>query len=168
MSLGNIIGIMASDPNGVIGKGMELPWHFPDEFEHFQKTTFGHVVVMGRKTFETMPLSLLKNRTSVVFSHHQIKHSLNEEIDCTFVSSLEDFLSRKSQWENQKIFMIGGAEIAHLFLKNGLISEFILTKIDQPFEGNVHLNLTLLDGWSQAILKQTPNYIVYRLKKPKN
>ena len=55
MSVGNIIGIMASDPNGVIGKGKDLPWHLPDEFEHFQKTTFGHVVVMGRKTLRQCP-----------------------------------------------------------------------------------------------------------------
>lgn len=167
MGVGNIIGIMASDPNGVIGKGKDLPWHFPDEFEHFQKTTFGHVVVMGRKTFETMPLSLLRNRTPVIFSH-QVKPSFHAEIECIFVTSLEDFLTRKSQWDNKKIFMIGGAEIAHLFLKNGLISEFILTRIDQPFEGDVHLNLKLLDGWPQTILKQTPNYTICCLKNPKN
>ena len=64
-----------------------------------------------------MPLSLLRTRTSVVFSH-QAKPSLDADIECTFVNSLEEFLSRMSRWKNQKIFMMGDSRIAHLFLKH--------------------------------------------------
>ncbi len=66
-----IIGIMAVDPNGVIGINNDLPWRYPSEFKHFCQVTDKQIIVMGRKTFETVPQSILKNRTPIVFSRNK-------------------------------------------------------------------------------------------------
>ncbi len=167
MSIRKNIGVMATDPRGVIGKDGGLPWHYPDELDHFCTLTRGHVVVMGRKTFEIMPDVLLKERIPVVFSRQQEKSCINNDIEYTSVHSIEDFLKYINQSRNEKIFMIGGAEIAHLFLENKLITEFILTKIHQSYEGDTSLNLKLFEDWPQTILKHTENYTIYHLKYPK-
>ncbi len=163
----NLTGIMATDPHGVIGKGGGLPWHYADELEHFRTLTHGHVIVMGRKTFEAMPRTLLKGCIPIVFSRQQTKPCANNDIEYTSVNSIEGFLAHINQLKTQKIFMIGGAEIAHLFLENELLTDFILTKIHQSYEGDASLNLKFFQDWPQTILKRTENYTIYHLKNPK-
>ena len=64
-----ITGLMACDPDGVIGNKGALPWSYPEDLSHFQRTTHGQVMIMGQKTFESTPMELLKNRFNIVFSH---------------------------------------------------------------------------------------------------
>ena len=158
---------MAAAPYGVIGKDGGLPWHCPDEREHFRTLTQGHVIVMGRKTFDTMPCVLLKEHLPVVFSRQQEKSCVNNDIKYTSVNSIECFLAYINQLKNQKIFMVGGAEIAHLFLENDLLTDFILTKIHQSYEGDTFLNLKLLENWPQTVLNQTAHYTIYHINHPK-
>jgi len=162
-----IIGIMAADPQGVIGKNNGLPWDYPDDIQYFLKTTQGHPVVMGRKTFEATPQSFFKERRTIVFSRNPQQY-VNEQTDRIFVSSLMEFLSVADQWIDQKIYMIGGAEIANLFFENGLISEFILTSIHKSYEGDVQLNMKRFEGWTRKILLETPDFTIYQLIKPLN
>ena len=63
--------IAAMSLNRVIGRGNQLPWHLPEDFKWFKKTTTGHVVVMGRKTFESLPKPLPNRRTLVLTRHPQ-------------------------------------------------------------------------------------------------
>ncbi|RDD35706.1 Dihydrofolate reductase [Wolbachia endosymbiont of Cylisticus convexus] len=106
-----IIGIMAVDPHGVIGINNDLPWHYPSEFKHFCQVTDKQVIIMGRKTFETIPQSVLKNRTPIVFSRNKC---FNRGPKCTVVSSMQEFLLIKS---SSQVFVIGGAQIVHLFFR---------------------------------------------------
>ncbi|QOD38241.1 dihydrofolate reductase [Candidatus Wolbachia massiliensis] len=157
-----IIGIMAVDPNGVIGIDNGLPWHYPSELEHFHQVTDKQVIVMGRKTFETMPQNILKDRIPVVFSRNKLSSCFNRDIKCTIVSSMQEFLSVQS---SSQIFVIGGAQIAHLFLEHNLISEFIITEIHKPYKGDVYFNLALLDGWNKTIFRKTKDYTICRLTR---
>ncbi|MGL9758752.1 MAG: dihydrofolate reductase [Wolbachia sp.] len=152
-----IIGIMAVDPKGVIGINNRLPWHYPSELDHFRHVTDKQVIVMGRKTFETIPQNILK---PIVFSRNKLSPCFNKGIECTIVSSMQEFLSIQS---SSKVFMIGGAQIAHLFLEYDLISEFIITEIHRPYEGDVYFNLTLLDRWNKTILTKTKDYTICKL-----
>ncbi|UPA55580.1 dihydrofolate reductase [Wolbachia pipientis] len=154
-----IIGIMAVDPNGVIGINNGLPWHYPSELDHFRQVTDKQVMVMGRKTFETIPQNILK---PIVFSRNKLGPCFNKGIECTIVSSMQEFLSIQS---SSKVFVIGGAQIAHLFLKYDLISEFIITEIHRPHEGDVYFNLTLLDRWNKTILTKTKDYTICKLTR---
>jgi dihydrofolate reductase len=158
-----VTGIMAVDPKGVVGINNGLPWHYPSELDHFHQVTDKQVIVMGRKTFETMPQNILKDRIPIVFSRNKLSSRFDGSIKCTIISSIQEFLSIQSSWSYPKIFMIGGAQIAHLFLEYDLISEFIITKIHRPYKGDVYFNLTLLDGWHQTILTQMKDYTIYRL-----
>ncbi len=160
-----VIGIMAVDPNGVIGINNGLPWHYPSELDHFRQVTDKQVIVMGRKTFETMPQDILANRIPIVFSRDKLNSCFNRGVKCTIISSMQEFLSIQSNWSYPQIFVIGGAQIAHLFLEYNLISEFIMTEIYKPYKGDVYFNLTLLDGWHKTILTKTKDYTICRLTR---
>lgn len=154
----NIIGLMACDPLGLIGKDGDMPWHNPDETAHFRRMIEGQVVVMGYNTFITFPPS---NCLKIVFSRH-IPQEL--ENDVVFISSIEEF-NVLTLPQDKKIFMIGGAEIAHLFLQQGLISEFILTKMKEIYDGDVFLDLNFLQNWSSSVVIDHKDYTIYRLIK---
>ncbi|WP_341749364.1 dihydrofolate reductase [Candidatus Tisiphia endosymbiont of Sialis lutaria] len=190
-----IIGIMAATQQGVIGDRNSLPWSYPEELEHFRATTSGHIMIMGRKTYNIIPKTSLTivnsgefgarsdgatpisnrralsddvtnfssidyNRDIIVFSrnHHCISN------DVKIVSSLNEFLKYiQSLNLVKKLFMIGGAEIAHLFLEHNLISYFILTKIHHLYSGDTSIDLRYFKGWDEKILKEHPNYTICKL-----
>lgn len=160
-----VIAIMAVDPKGVIGINNRLPWHYPSELDHFRQVTDKQVIVMGRKTFETMPQDILGNRIPIVFSRDKLNSCFNRGVKCTIISSMQEFLSIQSNWSYPQIFVIGGAQIAHLFLEYNLISEFIMTEIYKPYKGDVYFNLTLLSGWNKTILTKTKDYTICKLTR---
>jgi len=157
LSAVEITGIMACDPNGLIGSKGRMPWSNHDETEHFRRTTAGHLLVMGHNTFKS---SSWEGRDTIVFSN-QIKGRLGSAL---FVNSIEDFLNTTIQ-SKEKIFMIGGAQIAHLFLRNRLVSEFLLTKMKKRYTGDTFLNLNLLQNWRSSVHIEHEEYTVYRLIK---
>ncbi|MFH0902023.1 MAG: dihydrofolate reductase [Pseudomonadota bacterium] len=72
-----MIAIAAMSKNRVIGKGGSIPWRIPDEFKWFRRMTFNGVVIMGRKTFESLPAPLV-GRVNIVLSRHPAKLLGNE------------------------------------------------------------------------------------------
>lgn len=64
--------IAAMSENRVIGCGNKIPWHLPEDFKWFKKTTIGHVVVFGRRTFEGLPKAI-PNRRKLVLTRHPKK-----------------------------------------------------------------------------------------------
>nr|AIA12974.1 Dihydrofolate reductase [uncultured bacterium] len=153
-----ITGLMACDPSGLIGKNGWIPWYYPKEFEHFKLTIGSSPLVMGSKTFESLPENILRDRMSIVFSHNG---SNARGHDVTFISSLDEFLTLGI---GEEIFMIGGAEVAHLFLKNKMIKKFILTKIKKAYDGDAFLDISLLDGFDKELIEDAPDYAIYRYR----
>lgn len=103
--------ITAMDDNRVIGINNTLPWHIPEDLQHFKNTTKGHTVIMGRKTYDSLGVyKPLPNRVNIVISRTQYQD--NEHQDVHFTSSLENainlapFLSHSAD-----TFIIGGSEI---------------------------------------------------------
>ena len=161
LKLRKAIGIMAATNEGIIGKGNVLPWHYPEELEHFRSTTDGHTIIMGRKTYEAIPQGVFSSRKSIIFSKNP------DELDAKpgiVVKSLEEYFDViQGLGEDEKIFMIGGAEIAHLFLKHKLISSFILTRIHRLYSGDTYLDLNYFKGWRENVLKSSPHYTILQL-----
>ena len=94
--------IAAMSLNRVIGRDGKIPWHLPEDFQWFKKVTTGHVVLMGRKTFESLGKPL-PNRTNVV---------LTRGGDIPGVTTLHDLADLSaSHFAPREIFVIGGAEI---------------------------------------------------------
>lgn len=116
----NISLILSVGRNNEIGKGNDLIWHFHADMKFFRETTTGNTVIMGRKTFESLP-KVLPNRKNIVISTDQ-----NLKIDgAVVVHSVEEALEEA---KNDNVFVIGGGKIYVEFLP--LADKIYLTEID--------------------------------------
>lgn len=119
--------IVAASENNIIGKDNKLIWHLSNDLKRFKELTIGHHVIMGRKTYESMPRSL-PNRTNVIVTRK--KDYLAENAIVT--NSLDEALSVAS--EDSQPFIIGGGEIYKTAMD---ISDRIeLTRVHHHFEGD--------------------------------
>ena len=66
--MSKVSAIVAIAENGVIGNGLEIPWHISEDFKHFKRTTTGGIIVMGRRTWESLGSKPLPNRENVVIT----------------------------------------------------------------------------------------------------
>lgn len=98
--------IAALSENRVIGKAGEIPWHLKDDFRRFKERTTGHVIVMGRKTHESIGRPL-PGRTNIVIT----RDTAREIPGCVVVGSLTEALSKAREIESEEIFVIGGGQI---------------------------------------------------------
>jgi len=99
--------ITCHTPDYLIGVHNQLPWHLPADLARFKKITTGHIIVMGRKTYQSLGRPL-PNRTHVVFSRNSFKAQ-----GCYVVSTLDEL---RTVVNDQECFVIGGAQIYHLFI----------------------------------------------------
>jgi dihydrofolate reductase len=155
-----IIGIMACDSNNLIGNAGSLPWHYPTELDFFRTTTYAQIIIMGANTFHTMPQSILKDRFNIIFSK-TIKAKQRQE-NVIYVSSINDFLSLDQLPQSKKYFMIGGAELATLFLINNMISTFLLTRIKSTYIGDRFFPFELLKHWPSIIVRADREFTIYQ------
>ena len=95
--------IFARDPNGVIGVNGKLPWHLPEDLKHFKQLTKGHPVLMGRKTWESLPVKPLPGRCNFVLSSKLMK---DVQVFYSYTSAIK-FLSCYFD----KVFIIGGSNV---------------------------------------------------------
>nr|WP_295771744.1 dihydrofolate reductase [Rhodoferax sp.] len=124
--------ILARARNGVIGHNKALPWHLPEDMAHFKRTTMGCPVVMGRKTWDSLPPRFrpLPGRVNIVVTR-QIAWN---EIGAQPSSSLDEALSLCEQFEN--VWVIGGADIYAQTLPRA--NTAVVTEIDADFEGDAY------------------------------
>ncbi len=115
------------DPNRLIGRDGSLPWHIPEDLAFFKKTTLGHPVLMGRKTFESIGRPLPKRRNIVLtrdktWSHEGVEviHSPEEIPDSTGT-----------------IHVIGGAEIYRTLTDR--IDEWLVSHVHSHYDGDTYL-----------------------------
>lgn len=100
----NLAIIVAMARNRTIGAGNTLPWHCPEDLQHFKKLTMGHHIIMGRKTYYSIGKAL-PGRTTVVVSRDR---TLKLE-GCTVVQSIPEAIAACAR--DPQIFVVGGAEI---------------------------------------------------------
>ena len=99
--------IVAASENNVIGRDGKLPWHLPDDLKFFREMTEGHPLIMGRKTFESLP-KLLPNRRHIVVTHDRTYNAEGAEE----ASSLDEaIMFAHKDNPTERIFIIGGGEI---------------------------------------------------------
>jgi len=158
-----IIGIMAAAKDGLVGKNKDLPWSYPSEMQHFKDTVNGHAVIMGRSSYEFFPKSLMGSCNVIILSRDASLKIKGAKV----VNSLEECLEYV-QPLGQKIFMTGGAQVAHLFLRHGLISSFILTIINKSYQGDTYIDLKFFDNWTSTILSKCDDYTIFELVRLKS
>lgn len=121
--------IAAIGKNRELGKDNQLIWHFPQDLKFFKEQTKGHTIVMGRKTFESLP-GMLPKRHHIVISKSGAKFP--EEVEV--FSSIDAFVDAY-QTKEEEIFVIGGATIYKQMLS--LCHRLILTEINQSYNADV-------------------------------
>ena len=118
--------IAAVSENNVIGKDNKLIWSLPEDLKRFKLITTGHTIIMGRKTFESLPVKPLKNRINVVLTNDE-----SFEYEGVFVEhSLEDVLIKYKNLQKD-VFIIGGSSIYKQFMPYA--DMVYLTEIDYGF-----------------------------------
>ncbi len=158
-----ITGIMACDPKGVIGLKGQVPWSYHEEFEYFYQIVHNNIIIMGHKTFDALPSRISQNCICIIFSKNIPTQSSDHGV--FFVKYLDELWEVIKLFSDKKIFMVGGAEIATFFLKQNLINEFLLTKINKDYEGDTFFPLDLLEGWDSMMIYKTNNYQIYKFTK---
>lgn len=123
--------IVAVDENNAIGRGMEMMWDLPIDMQHFKRTTFGHPVIMGRKTFESFGKPL-RGRKNIVITRNRNFHPAGVHV----VDTLDDALKIAGEDNPDEIFIIGGGEIYKLAFP--LADRIYLTVVHHKFEGDVY------------------------------
>ena len=116
--------VWAMGQNRVIGQGGKMPWYLSADLIHFRKLTRGHVVVMGRKTYESIGEALPK-RTNVVLTRDR----QFEAPGCEVVHSVDEVLR-----DERPVFIIGGAELYREFLPHA--QTLHITRIHAEFAGD--------------------------------
>ena len=138
--------IVAYTNNLLIGKDNSIPWHISDDLKRFKTLTTGNVIIMGRKTFESLGSKPLPNRTNVVISS-KVSTSNSVKVYKNLIEAINDH-------ENEKIFLIGGYSI----YKEGLnfASHLEITEIDISLEGDTYFPNIDWNEWK--ITKTEKNY----------
>lgn len=140
--MGSGLGLIwAQSSSGVIGRDGGIPWHLPEDLAHFKELTMGHTVVMGRRTWESLPTKVrpLPGRRNVVLTR-QADYMAD---GATVVSDLEDAL-------DENAWVIGGAEIYHLALPRAARCEVTEVEVDLRVEDEDALAPMLDESWVGA------------------
>lgn len=142
--------IAAMAENRVIGKEGKIPWHLPGELPFFKKTTWGHAIVMGRKTYESLgkPLS---GRRNIVLSR-----TLPPAAGITVVKNLEEL--KALGITSEEIFVIGGAEVYRLLLPE--CDTLILTRVHRVVEGDTFFPPFEKEFRVEKVLLEAPEYTI--------
>jgi dihydrofolate reductase len=122
--------IVACTENRVIGCKGKIPWYCPEDMKLFRKLTKWHYVLMGRKTWDSLPIRPLKNRYSIVLSSNVIEYPKNK--DTTFIKNLDEV---KAIWNY--ILCIGGGAVYKEVLDKGLVDEIWMSVMKKEYDGDV-------------------------------
>lgn len=135
--------IAALAKNRVIGKDNDMPWHIPEDLRFFKRSTLGKPMIMGRKTFESLPGLLPKRRHIVVSRQADLVLEGAET-----VSSLEAACALAAEDNAAEIMVIGGAQLYELALPKA--SRLYLTYIHESFEGDTFFPEFNSDDWQEV------------------
>ena len=129
MSRPEVVLVVARADNGVIGKDGELPWHIPADLKHFKRVTMGTPMIMGRRTFESLP-GLLPGRRHIVLTRDESWRREGAEV----VHAADEALELAG---GDRVSVIGGAEIFTVF--SGMADRVELTEVHVSADGDTFM-----------------------------
>jgi len=132
--------IVAVAENNAIGKNNKLLWHIPEDLKRFKQITTGHTVVMGKRTWESLPIRPLPNRRNMVITDDPTDVFTGAEM----VMSIKAALNLMKTGD--EYFIIGGASVYSQFLP--LCDRLYLTKVHQSYEADVFFPELNLSQWN--------------------
>jgi dihydrofolate reductase len=132
--------IAAVSRNGVIGDGARMPWHLPEDLAHFKRTTMGHTLLMGRRTFDSIGRALPGRRTVVLTRNPAWAHA-DVEVAHTFAEGLA--LAGPTE-----LWVAGGGEVYRLAMPYAV--RLVITEVDQDVEGSVTFPVIDPRTWTET------------------
>jgi dihydrofolate reductase len=145
-----IVLVVARADNGVIGRDGKLPWHLPADLKHFRQLTMGSPMIMGRKTFESLP-GLLPGRHHIVLTRDASWHAAGAE---TARTAGEALAKAGAKAGGERITVIGGAQIFELLLAEATAVE--LTEVHCDAEGDVVMPAMDTAQWCEVSRDDRP------------
>lgn len=143
-----IIGIVAVDRNGAIGKGGKLPWHYSADMKFFKETTTGNAVVMGHNTWRSLKRAL-PNRLNIVLSRHS---ELEPQESVVVMRDVESVLRKAKEFPGD-LFVIGGEQVYRAFLPH--IDQWLVTEVPLTIEdADAFVPKNYLEGFILTEAKQ--------------
>ncbi len=145
--------LAATSPDMVIGRDGEIPWHYPGDLRRFKRLTLGHTVVMGRRTWESLPGRPLPGRRNLVLTSRSL-----DGVEC-FKSLAEAVPTVEGE-----LFFIGGAQLYREALGVADFIDLTLVPDDVPVEGSV-LFPPIPPEWEPGPVEQHPDEPTLRLQR---
>lgn len=162
--------IVARSANNVIGKDNDLIWHLPADMRFFTQSTLGHVVIMGRRNWDSIPAKYrpLKDRLNVVVTRNKdFTHS-----DCVTFHSLKEAVEAYKSDAQRETFIIGGGQIYKEALDQNLVDEMYITEIENEFDGDTWFPQFDEKLWTKELILDHPkddknnwNFKVWKYRK---
>lgn len=148
-----LTAVVAMTADRVIGRGGALPWHLPEDLVYFKKTTSGHPIVMGRKTFESIGRPLPKRR-NIVLTRDADWSAAGVE-----VIHQPDDLEKLPDLDGQ-VFIIGGSEIYAAFLPQ--LDDLLVSHVAGDYDGDTRLPEFEGSFPNSELLETYPDFTVVR------
>lgn len=149
--------IVAYDKNRLIGRKGDLPWRIPEDLKKFKEITSGNIVIMGRKTYESIGKPL-PNRINMVITRNK-----DYKPEGVFVfSSIKDAL-RKASVFHKDIFFIGGQSIYNEILDK--VDTMYISHINEEYEGDAYFPEVDFSGWKKDLVEKFEKFDFIRYVK---
>ena len=147
----------ALDPDRIIGRDGSLPWRLPEDLRLFKRLTLGHPIIMGRKTWESLPRQPLPGRLNIVVSRQPDYIARGAEV-VPSPAALATLLDPESP-----AFLIGGATLYELLLPN--CAELVLTHIHQRHPGDARFPDYIATFEPVETLAETTDFTTVRYRR---
>lgn len=158
--------IVAFDESRVIGFNNQLPWRLKDDLRHFKKQTLRHPIIMGRKTWDSLPMQPLTNRTNIVMTRNpELEVVKNVILKGGLVADSPGnaILLAKVQRPNSEMFVIGGEQIYRTFLDAGLVDRVLASEVHGRHQGDAFF--PPLEGWEKGLLETYDSFNIVEYTK---
>lgn len=139
--------IVAIAKNSAIGKGNNLLCHISEDLKYFKKTTLNSPVIMGRKTWESLPKKPLPNRENIIISRNPYYKAEGGRL----ITSLDEAITLRN--DERECFVIGGEEIYRALLP--YCQRLYITQIDKEFEADTFFPTLDLNNWEEVSKSET-------------
>ncbi len=148
--MSRIAFVVAVSRNGVIGREGVLPWHIPSDLKRFKAVTMGKPVIMGRKTWDSLPKRPLPGRRNIVLTRRATFVAEGAEV----AANIEEALQMARADNPAEICVIGGGEVFRLFFP--LADRIYLTEVDLEAEGETFFPRIDPAQWQETLRESVP------------
>jgi len=169
-----IVLIAAVAENGVIGANGAIPWRLKSDMQRLKALTMGKPIVMGRKTFESIPRRPLPGRTNIVVTRDSAYRAAGAVVTTSFADAMAIATGDALRRFATEIAIIGGAEIYAQWI--GLADRLEITEVHARPDGDTHFATIDHADWEEVARVRNPagpgdsadfSYVTYRRRKPR-